>query len=110
MSTSVFQGGIETGTFSARYLPAAANSGSGLLFVSFARTGGGDPDVRQAAAAPGGFAKVEIVAPGEGVLEVWISAGQAGDAGQLTTALNGTVLNDTPIQGAVRWIYAVGGA
>jgi hypothetical protein len=110
MPTSVFKGGIGTGTVSARYQPNAANTDSDLLIISFARTGGGDPDVRQAAAAPGGFARVEIDAPGEGVLEVWVSTGQAGDGGQLTTALNGTALDDEATQGSVRWVYAVGGA
>jgi len=110
MSTSVFKGGIGTGTVSARYLADSSNADSDLLIVSFALNGGGNPQVSQGAAVPGGFAKAGVSAAGTGVLEVWVSTGLAADGGQLTVSLDGTVLDDEAIRGSVRWVYAVGAA
>lgn len=107
MSTSVFKGVIGAGAVSARFMSDFSNADSDLLVISYAETGGGNPDVDQAAAVPGGFADVRLNAAGRGVLEVWVATGQAADSGRLSVARDGTTVDEEPIQGSVRWIYAV---
>jgi hypothetical protein len=107
MSTSVFKGAISSGAIAAKFMSDFSNVDSDLLVVSYAEDGGGNPAVDQGAAAPGGFANVALNAPQPGVLEVWVTTGHATDSGRLTVIRNGTTVDDEPIQGSVRWVYAV---
>src|SRR4051812_21764869 len=107
MSTSVFKGAIGAGTISAHFAAASGNSGSALLFISFAEMGGANPVVDQGAAVPGGFANVSLSPAKNGPLEVWVDCGQATDEGRLTVSLNGTEVDADDTLGSVRWIYSV---
>jgi len=107
MSTTVFKGAITAGAIDATFLSDSSNADSDLLVVSYAETGGGNPQVDQAVSAPGGSASVAVDAPRKGVLEVWVATGPAADSGRLQVTRDGAMVDDEPIQGSIRWVYAV---
>jgi hypothetical protein len=106
MSKTVFKGGIGLGEVSARFQSDSSNADSDLLVISFAEAGGGNPQVENEATAPGGSCTVKLRATGAGLLEVWVVIGAESDKGQLSVRRNGSVVDDEPIQGSVRWVYA----
>jgi hypothetical protein len=108
MSLSVFKGPLARGTVEAHFASDAANADSDLVVLSFAPTEAGEPQVDQAVAVPGGFARAHVRADARGVLEVFVVTGHATDGGQLRVAVDGGVAHDEAILGPVRWVYAVG--
>lgn len=107
MPDSVFKGAIAAGSMAARFQSNAGNADSDLLVMSYAANGGGDADVDQAIAAPGGSAKVSVHGAKTGLLEVWVAIGAETDSGQLTVSSAGRVVDDESITGSVRWVYSV---
>src|SRR5690606_6236658 len=98
---------IAGGAISARFLSDPSNVDSDLLVVSFAELGGGNAQVDRQVAAPGGTATVSLSAPSAGTLEVWVSIGHDADGGRLTVSRDGATVDDEPVRGSVRWVYAV---
>ena len=107
MAESVFKGPIGAGSIAAKFLSDVSNEDSDLLIISYAPRGGGNAEVDQDAAAPGGFADVSVEAPRRGVLEVTVAIGHAADSGRLIVSRNEAEVHNEPIRGSVRWIYAV---
>jgi hypothetical protein len=107
MSTSVFKGSIGTGTLAARFRSDISNLDADLLILAYSAIGGGNPQVDRDASAPGGAASTKVTGAQPGILEVFVSTGQATDSGRLDVSLNGTVVHDEPILGPVRWVYSV---
>ena len=108
MSNTVYKGEVKQGSnVSAAFRSDHTNVDSDVLIMSYAETGGGNPQVAREAAAPGGFAAVNLTVAKEGVLEVWVVTGQAADGGRLTVTRPGKPTHDEQIQGSVRWVYTV---
>lgn len=107
MSTTVFKGAIGTGTIHARFQSDFSNIDSDLLTISYAQIGGGNPQVDTAIAVPGGSASVSLSPASVGVLEVMVATGRASDSGRLEVTRNGSTVDQGPVQGSVRWVFAV---
>lgn len=107
MSDSIFKGEVKAGDVSAEFKSDFSNIDPDLLIMSYSETGGANPQVAQDIAAPGAFARVNLTLPRQGVLEVWVVIGHANDSGRLTVTRPGKPAHDEPIQGSVRWVYAV---
>lgn len=107
MAQSVFKGTIGTGKIVAKFFSDFSNTDPDLLHASYSDTAGGNVQVPHAIAAPGGVASVQITAPAQGLLEVFVSTGHDEESGRLQVALEGTNTHDEPIKGPVRWVYAV---
>ena len=107
MSDSIFKGPIRTGSITAKFFSDFSNLDSDLLVMSFAPRGGGNPQVDQGATSPGGTVQTTVDAAQRGVLEVWVVSGHSSDSGRLVLSRNGSEVNNEPVQGSVRWVYAV---
>jgi hypothetical protein len=107
MATSVFKGPIDTGEITARFLSDFSNLDSDLLGIGYAETGGGNPQSDHDVAAPGSAISVALTVTGQGILEVFVAIGHSSDTGRLSVSCNGQVVNDEPVQGSIRWTYAV---
>jgi hypothetical protein len=107
MAQSVFKGTIGTGTIVAKFLSDFSNIDPDLLHADYADTTGGNAQAPHAVAAPGGAVSVQVTAPKQGLLEVFVDTGHDNESGRLQVTRNGTMADDQPITGPVRWVYAV---
>lgn len=104
---SVYKGDIDAGKITATWKADAANADSDLLRINYSPIGGTKPATDHEAVAPGGSGTVEVKAPKDGVLEVWIDLGPASDKGHLTVAVDGTTVDAEAVEGSVVWTYTV---
>ena len=107
MATSEFKGSIDTGEIMARFLSDFSNADSDLLGIGYAETGGANPQSDHDVGAPGSSIAVRLAVSRQGLLEVFVAIGHQSDTGRLSVSCNGKVVNDEPVQGSVRWTYAV---
>jgi hypothetical protein len=107
MAQSVFKGIIGTGTITATFFSDFSNVDPDLLHASYADSAGGNVQVPHAIAAPGGSASVQINAPAQGLLEVFVDTGRDDESGRLQVSLGSATGHDEPIKGPVRWVFAV---
>jgi hypothetical protein len=107
MAADEYKGGIAHGAITAKFQADYSNGGSALLYISYAETGGANPQVSHAAVVPGGSQTVAVNTTVPGVLEVWVAVGQSDDSGRLVVTTGATTADDEPVQGAVSWGYSV---
>ncbi|HEX6972675.1 MAG TPA: hypothetical protein VF234_10700 [Limnochordia bacterium] len=104
---SLFKGAIPSGRITAVFLSDFSNQDADLLVAAYASLADGIRRVDHNASAPGGRAEVNIDAPENGVLEVWVAIGAASDSGRLQIFHEGELRDDEAIFGSVRWVYSV---
>src|SRR4051812_46548392 len=103
MSISTFKGELVAGTIKADFSADFSNEGSALLQMSYAESGGGNPQLSHDIAQPGLAAHTSLTVSKKGILEVWVVAGADEDSGRLVVSSNGTEKDADNIQGSVRW-------
>lgn len=109
MSITTYKGVIQAGNIVAEFRSDFSNVGTDLLRISSVDANGNNPQTNRAEAAPGGFARASVSPNAEGLLEVWVVAGDGDTSGRLTVTRNGAAVSssDEAISGSVRWVYTV---
>ena len=107
MATDVFKGGIKVGTISAKFMSDFSNADADLLVASYADVDGGNVQTPHEAIAPGGSGVVSVKASKKGLLEILVVTGHEEESGRLQVTDDGSIRDDEPTKGPVRWVYAV---